>query len=142
MPENNNSIERAEQRVREMDRVTRQFSERGNRYMRDMQNRTGNGVPNGNKNVHNAPYAGRGSTGTRFEPIERKKDAAEEKILPKNSEKKAAQNVQKNGAGGGARNVPQTGIDGEKLLLMALLYLLMTENADIKLILAIGYLIL
>lgn len=141
MPENNNSIERAEQRVREMDRVTRQLSERGNRYMRDMQNRTGNAA----QNVHNAPSAGGrpiGNMGTRFEPVERRKEIPEEKKLPQNEEKKVTQNVQKSVTNSSMRNVPKQGIDGEKLLLIALMYLLMTENADIKLILAIGYLIL
>ena len=139
MPENNNSVERAEQRVREMDRVTRQLSEQGNRYMRDMQNRrTANAVPRENQNIHNAPPRRQiGNMGTRFEPVEKERNVPQisqaEKAaeLPKHEEKPAPQKAAQN-----------QGIDGEKLLLIALMYLLMTENADIKLILAIGYLIL
>lgn len=141
MPDNN-SIERAEQRVREMDRVTRQFSEQGNRYMRQMMNRRAGGTQNpvidsGNA-VHNIPQVGK--NGTRFEPVERKRNVppktaetvkSEKKSVPPNS----ARNV-------GVRQSANQGIDGEKLLLAALMYLLIMENADIKLILAIAYLIL
>ncbi len=147
MPENNNSVERAEQRVREMDRVTRQLSEQGNRYMRDMQNRrTANAVPRENQNIHNAPPRRQiGNMGTRFEPVEKERNVPQisqaEKAaeLPKHEEKPAPQKAAQRSA---PRSAPNQGIDGEKLLLIALMYLLMTENADIKLILAIGYLIL
>lgn len=150
MPENNNSVERAEQRVREMDRVTRQLSEQGNRYMRDMQNRrTANAVPRENQNIHNAPHTPPrrqiGNMSTRFEPVERERDvpkilqAEKTEEMPKREEKPDLQKAAHRTA---PRSTPNQGIDGEKLLLIALMYLLMTENADIKLILAIGYLIL
>lgn len=172
MPENN-TVERAEQRVREMDRVTRQFSEQGNRYMRDMQNRRNvSAVPREAQNVHNAKpekkNAGRqsntnenmlanmqtnlqanrqsrrqiGNMSTRFEPVERKNEIAEEKALPKREEKNIAEKGNGRAAGNNLQSFRGTGIDGERLLLIALMYLLITENADIKLILAIGYLIL
>lgn len=150
MPDNN-TVERAEQRVREMDRVTRQFSEQGNRYMQQMMNRrnqsrmqsmqytdgTYNAVPESKNSVHNIPQVGK--NGTRFEPVERKRN-----VPPKAEEtqKSAEKNVQQNSTqnSGGRQSVNQ-GIDGEKLLLAALMYLLIMENADIKLILAIAYLI-
>lgn len=149
MPDNN-TVERAEQRVREMDRVTRQFSEQGNRYMQQMMNRrnqthiqytdgTYNDVPEGRSGVHNIPQVGK--NGTRFEPVERKRNIPkkEKTEIPKNAEKTVPKNVTQNS--GGRQSVNQ-GIDGEKLLLAALMYLLIMENADIKLILAIAYLIL
>lgn len=148
MPDNN-TVERAEQRVREMDRVTRQFSEQGNRYMQQMMNRRSqsrmritdnvqDAVPESRNSVHNIPQVGK--NGTRFEPVERKRNAppkTEETV--KNAEKSVPpKNVQKSGG----RQLAGQGIDGEKLLLAALMYLLIMENADIKLILAIAYLIL
>lgn len=152
MPENN-TVERAEQRVREMDRLTRQFSEQGNRYMRNMQNMrnrstenavTVETVPDSGGSSHNTPQI-RGQvskTGTRFEPVERKKEVPKKETkteTPKSTEKAVPQNAAHRAGG---RNLQNQGIDGEKLLLIALMYLLITENADIKLILAIGYLIL
>lgn len=152
MPENN-TVERAEQRVREMDRLTRQFSEQGNRYMRNMQNmrnrNTANAVtvetvPDSRDGVHNNPQV-RGQvskTGTRFEPVERKREVPQKETkteTPKREEKTVPKNVTHRVGG---RSLQNQGIDGEKLLLIALMYLLITENADIKLILAIGYLIL
>lgn len=148
MPENN-TVERAEQRVREMDRVTRQFSEQGNRYMRQMQSvqRTQNmrnvrdavPVPDKMDGVHNIPRTGR--NGTRFEPVERKREVPQKESaeIPKSAEKAVHQSGTPKPL---KQNLQNQGIDGEKLLLIALLYLLITENADIKLILAIGYLIL
>lgn len=138
MPDNN-TVERAEQRVREMDRVTRQFSEQGNRYMRQMMNRRTQTVMQGTQDtVHNIPQVSK--NGTRFEPVERKRNvppkAAE---AQKNTEKTVHQNGTQNAGG---RRPANQGIDGEKLLLAALMYLLIMENADIKLILAIAYLIL
>ena len=152
MPDNN-TVERAEQRVREMDRLTKQFSEQGNRYMQQMMNRrsqtrmqnmqytdgTYNDVPESRSSVHNIPQVGK--NGTRFEPVERKRDVPPKETAeaPKIEEKTSRQNGTQNT--GGRQSVNQ-GIDGEKLLLAALMYLLIMENADIKLILAIAYLIL
>lgn len=149
MPDNN-TVERAEQRVREMDRVTRQFSEQGNRYMQQMMNRrsqsrmqytdgTYNDVPESRNIVHNIPQVGK--NGTRFEPVERKRNVPQKETAEaqKSAENTVPQNSTQNS--GGRQSVNQ-GIDGEKLLLAALMYLLIMENADIKLILAIAYLIL
>lgn len=149
MPDNN-TVERAEQRVREMDRVTRQFSEQGNRYMRQMMNRRTqsraqsvdaayNAVSDSGYGVHNIPRVGK--NGTRFEPVERKKNVPQKETAeaPKSAEKTSRQNGTQNAGG---RHSANQGIDGEKLLLAALMYLLIMENADIKLILAIAYLIM
>ena len=151
MPDNN-TVERAEQRVREMDRLTRQFSEQGNRYMQQMMNRrsqtrlqstqyidgTYNAVPESRSSVHNIPQVGK--NGTRFEPVEKKRDVPPKETVeaPKSEEKAFRQNSTQNAGG---RQHTNQGIDGERLLLAALMYLLIMENADIKLILAIAYLI-
>ena len=148
MPDNN-TVERAEQRVREMDRLTRQFSEQGNRYMQQMMNRRSQTrmrvtdsvqdvVPESINSVHNIPQVGK--NGTRFEPVERKRDVPKQaEEAPKSKEKNVSQNVPRNAGG---QQFTNGNIDGEKLLLAALMYLLIMENADIKLILAIAYLIL
>lgn len=149
MPDNN-TVERAEQRVREMDRLTRQFSEQGNRYMQQMMNRrtqtriqsndsTNNAVPESRNSLHNIPQVGK--NGTRFEPVEKKRNVPKKETAeaPKSAEKTVHQNGTQNTRGQQSAN---QGIDGEKLLLAALMYLLIMENADIKLILAIAYLIL
>lgn len=158
MPDNN-TVERAEQRVREMDRLTRQFSEQGNRYMRNMQNmrnrntanvinavtdanaaNTGSASDSRSERANNIPRSN--SRGTRFEPVEKIKNVPQIKELPKKEAENAAVQNKACTANKGIRNSKNQGIDGEKLLLIALMYLLITENADIKLILAIGYLIL
>lgn len=149
MPDNN-TVERAEQRKREMDRVTREFSEQGNRYMQQMNARHNQNmrnvrdavpVPERENSVHNnVPRSSKG--GTRFEPVERKRNVPRTENAAESPPKKEnavpPSRVQRTAG----RNPQNTGIDGEKILLMALMYLLIAENADIKLILAIGYLIL
>ena len=149
MPDNN-TVERAEQRVREMDRLTRQFSEQGNRYMQQMMNRRNQSrmrvtdsvrdvVPESRSSLHNIPQVGK--NGTRFEPVERKRTIPQNETseAPKSEEKTFRQNGNQNA---GTQHTANQGIDGERLLLAALMYLLIMENADIKLILAIAYLIL
>ena len=114
-------IIQAEQRVREMNRMTRQYAEQGRRYMQNM----------------NAPP-------TRFEPMGHPQNS------PSPSEARPEQHRDSRPANVHSNGVPRTsqpglapfGIESDKLLLMALIYLLIKENADIKLILALGYLLL
>ncbi|MCH5348298.1 MAG: hypothetical protein J1E40_03170 [Oscillospiraceae bacterium] len=139
---------RAEQRVREMNRMTQQYAERGNRYMQNlnsgqtrfepMNNRTGHGSGNIDpasrapevpvhedaviQTVHNDTDAQNGSfvnEGSRPEPDRRN---------PRN--------------GSGQQGLTAFGIESDKLLIMAIIYLLIKENADIKIILALAYLLL
>lgn len=150
----NNSIERAEQRVREMNSVTRRYAEQGSRYMNNM----------------NAAQQ------TRFEAVDVRPEEISpskpsgtqtrafsdtEKARQREDTRKGVRSTVKNTAAGDgekprkeqSRSVQQGavqqavprgegGYDGEKLLLLAVIYLLMRENADIKLILALCYLIL
>lgn len=140
MSDNNNSVKRAEQRVREMNTVTRRYAEQGNRYMQNMAN----------------------SRQTRFETVDVRPEELSKPQKPPICPPKGTQNAQKENP---RKNVPQgvknaeksaenvhksvpqitsdnSGLDGERLLLLAVIYLLMRENADIKLILALCYLIL
>lgn len=147
MSENNNSIARAEQRVREMNTVTRRYAEQGSRYMQNM---------NADRNR------------TRFETVDvrpeeispqeprqamRNTQNTQRGNVPQNvnktvkSTEKSGENVHKDRQQHAHQPVPQSvpsggDIDGERLLLLAVIYLLMRENADIKLILALCYLIL
>lgn len=142
MSDNNNSVKRAEQRVREMNTVTRRYAEQGNRYMQNMAN-----------NMH--------SRQTRFETVDVRPEELSKPQKPPVCPPRGTQNAQKENP---RKNVPQSvknaeksaenvhksvpqnvtdsGLDGERLLLLAVIYLLMRENADIKLILALCYLIL
>ena len=109
--------------------------------MQNMQYTDGtyNAVPESRSSVHNIPQVGK--NGTRFEPVERKRNVPQKEAaeVPKSEEKTFRQNGTQNT---GTQHTANQGIDGEKLLLAALMYLLIMENADIKLILAIAYLIL
>ncbi|MDE7302797.1 MAG: hypothetical protein K2N60_05710 [Oscillospiraceae bacterium] len=135
-------LAQAEQRVREMNRVTRQYAEQGNRFMQQQMPRTQN--PQNNQ--------------TRFE-----------RVVPENNTYGGRQNAPKqNGApqrpSGTPAPAPQPApeplakeleprrdpqlfgsafqFDNEKLMILLILYLLIKEKADIKLILALGYLLL
>lgn len=110
------SFYEAENRVREMNRIQQQYLEQSNRQF---------GRPAQTAVV----------TPPRFEP------PAEEKITEKPTEQvhpaeKGGGNVQNN-----HNKTNSTGIDSEKLLIMALIFLLLKEKADIKIILALAYLL-
>ena len=114
-------ILRAEQRVREMNRMTQHYTEQGNRYM---------------QNITAPP--------PRFEPMihpGQDRPAPPEPIPEPHPE----QRPEPKHRGQSQKKDPGSilpGIEGDKLLLIALIYLLIKENADIKLILAIAYLLL
>lgn len=137
-------LAQAEQRVREMNRVTRQYAEQGNRFMQQQMLRT--------QNVQNPQ-----NNQTRFE-----------RVVPENPSG-GRQNVPKqNGAPQRPSGIPASSpqpapeppvkereprrdpplfgsafqFDNEKLMILLILYLLIKEKADIKLILALGYLLL
>ncbi|MDE5991516.1 MAG: hypothetical protein K2G87_00545 [Oscillospiraceae bacterium] len=147
-------LAQAEQRVREMNRVTRQYAEQGNRFMQQQMLRTQNTQNAQNvQNVQN-PH----NNQTRFE-----------RVVPENNTYGGRQNAPKqNGApqrpSGTPAPAPQPApeppakerephrdpqlfgsafqFDNEKLMILLILYLLIKEKADIKLILALGYLLL
>lgn len=136
MSDNNNSVKRAEQRVREMNTVTRRYAEQGNRYMQNMAN----------------------SRRTRFETVDVRPEELSKPQKPSVCPPKSAPNTTRKSVPQGVKNTERCaenvhksvtpnvtdsgGLDGERLLLLAVIYLLMRENADIKLILALCYLIL
>ena len=111
-------ILQAEQRVREMNRLTRHYAEQGNRYIQSI----------------SAPPP-------RFEPMRPAEPAAAGHVSSPVSPPPHQQQRQNTGSRS-ASTINFLGIENDKLLLIALLYLLIKENADIKLILALGYLLL
>lgn len=136
MSDNNNSVKRAEQRVREMNTVTRRYAEQGNRYIQNMAN----------------------SRQTRFETVDVRPEELSKPQKPPVCPPKGTPNTPRRNVPQGVKNAEKDaenvhksvppkmqgsdGLDGERLLLLAVIYLLMRENADIKLILALCYLIL
>lgn len=148
-------LAQAEQRVREMNRVTRQYAEQGNRFMQQQMLRTQNtqNQQNGQngQNQHNNQ--------TRFE-----------RVVPENNTYGGKQQnaPKQNGAPQRPSGIPAPApqpapeppakeleprrdpslfgpafqFDNEKLMILLILYLLIKEKADIKLILALGYLLL
>ena len=106
-----NGIFRAEQRVKEMNRMAQQYVRQGNGYM------------NGGNRQQVQP---------RFEPVTQ--------VPPKPCpppESKPAPQVQPRG-----NPRPQFSLDNEKLLIILIMYLLIKEKADIKLIAALAYLLM
>ena len=110
------SFYEAENRVREMNRIQQQYLEQSNRHF---------GRPAQTAVV----------TPPRFEPPaeERPAEKAAEQVHPA---EKSGGNIQHN-----HNKSNSTGIDNEKLLIMALIFLLLKEKADIKIILALAYLL-
>ncbi len=107
---NENGIFRAEQRVKEMNRMAQQYVRQGNSYM------------NSNNRQQVQP---------RFEPVPQQPPPSECKpvqqpAMPKRQE----------------CSRPQFMLDNEKLLIILIMYLLIKEKADIKLIAALAYLLL
>lgn len=157
MSENNNSIERAEQRVREMNTVTRRYAEQGSRYMQNMnadRSRTRFETVDVRPEEISAPQPRQAVQAAQaMRNTQNMQRGNVPQNLPQNvnktvkSTEKSGENVHKDQQQhvhkSVSPNVPSGGdIDGERLLLLAVIYLLMRENADIKLILALCYLIL
>lgn len=136
----------AEQRVREMNRVTSRYTEQGNRFMQ--------------QNMRNNQ--------TRFEQVRPDNNtystySKDKNGIPRQQNRQITQTVQTaqperqeppvQSITGQNRppERPQTAslpflsdlnLDGEKLMIILIMYLLIKEKADIKLILALGYLLL
>lgn len=113
---NGNGIVSAEQRVREMNRMTQQYVRQGNSFMQQNNQRPRQEQP-------------------RFEQVCRTPQPPErQQSVPDNVPKKTSP----------AQTAPLQGfvMDNEKLLILLIIYLLIKEKADIKLIAALGYLLL
>ena len=107
---NENGIFRAEQRVKEMNRMAQQYVRQGNSYM------------NSNNRQQVQP---------RFEPVPQAPPPPESKSVQQ-SAPTPKQEISR----------PQFMLDNEKLLIILIMYLLIKEKADIKLIAALAYLLL
>ncbi len=103
-----NGIFRAEQRVKEMNRMAQQYVRQGNNYI--------------NSNGQRQP---------RFEPVQKPEQPAVKPAVPQD---KPVQQKQP--------SHQQFSLDNEKLLILLIMYLLIREKGDIKLIAALGYLLL
>ncbi len=110
---NDNGIFRAEQRVKEMNRLAQQYVRQSNSYMNGINHQQGQ---------------------PRFEPAHK----PDKPIVPPQS--KPVQPVSQPQKQDAVR--PQFTLDNEKLLIILIMYLLIKEKADIKLIAALGYLLL
>lgn len=133
----------AEQRVREMNRVTRQYTEQGNRFMqqnmRNNQTRFEQVRPDNNtysKDRNEAPrQQNRQVTQTVQTPQPVRQEPPVQSITGQNRPMERPQ----------TSSLPflsDLNLDGEKLMIILIMYLLIKEKADIKLILALGYLLL
>lgn len=196
-----NGIAEAEQRVREMNRVTQQYSEQGNRYLQAMMNAqnarqtrfepagtypqqksgqdnfSGNRPQNHQQQSHQPHQPQPRRYQLRQEPSRRDQQQSHPQNFqhPQNSsaiQRRNSPNPQQHCVPGsrqgnhcpapvhtGQENhsseihkhpsgndhvmgFPDIFADNEKLMLLLLMYLLIREKADIKLILALGYLLL
>lgn len=111
---NDNGIFRAEQRVKEMNRMAQQYVRQGNNYMNS---------------------ASRQQVQPRFEPVH-KPDAPPARTYERTPDAPAPLPPKQE------PYRPLFGLDNEKLLIILIMYLLIKEKADIKLIAALGYLLL
>lgn len=133
-----NGIREAEHRVREMNRMTRQYSEQGNRYLQNIRT-----PQTPRQNVQRS---------ARFEPAAQKQNVprgqdnvtqqSAAQTISQNTERNNSNNIYKQEIHKSGAIFPDLKFDNEKLMILLLMYLLMRENADIKLILALGYLLL
>lgn len=175
----------AERRVREMNRVTRQYTEQGNRFMqqiqqvqnmRNNQTRFEQVIPNNNNNTYNSgnnvpqnPQMQKMQNGGRrqqnMQTVQSAQTVQNTQNVQNGQNAQYAQNRQTvrseaDGCSAAAKNYPagntqawngaagmlpllsDLNLDGEKLMIILIMYLLIKEKADIKLILALGYLLL
>ena len=121
-------ILQAEQRVREMNRMTRQYAEQGNRYIQSM-----TAPPTRFEPMHSVQHLGRSAPAV----------SGQDSPPPPPPEHSHSSGSSDSTVSIGSRQgFNFLGIEIDKLILIALIYLLIKENADIKLILALGYLLL
>lgn len=164
----------AERRVREMNRVTRQYTDQGNRFMqqiqqvqnmRNNQTRFEQVVPNNNtynsgNNVPQNPQMQKMQNGGRRQQNMQTVQSAQTVQNTQNVQNRQTVRSEADGCSAAAKNYPagntqawngaagmlpllsDLNLDGEKLMIILIMYLLIKEKADIKLILALGYLLL
>lgn len=135
-----NGIREAEQRVREMNRVTRQYAEQGNRYLQNIRT-----PPHSSTQQRNVQRAARFEPAAQADPQSGQGGTAQnnssQNVVP-NTQSNNNHNLYNKEIHNNVPMLPDLKIDNEKLMILLLMYLLMREKADIKLILALGYLLL
>lgn len=167
----------AERRVREMNRVTRQYTEQGNRFMQQIQqvqnmrnnqtrfeqvvpNNNNNNTYNSGNNVPQNPQMQKMQNGGRRQQNMQTVQSAQTVQNTQNVQNRQTVRSEADGCSAAAKNYPagntqawngaagmlpllsDLNLDGEKLMIILIMYLLIKEKADIKLILALGYLLL
>lgn len=140
----NNGIEQAEQRVREMNRMAQQYSERGNSFMRQSLQ-----PPQGQPRFEQVNHPSANG---------RDRRNPQQNMLRSNMPQESARHMQRNNLpriqdgqkeknphredfSGNNFGLAGLALDNEKLLIILIMYLLIKEKADMKLILALGYLL-
>lgn len=147
-------ILKAEQRVREMNRMAQQYSEQGNRYLQNMKN------PQNNRQTRFEPVRGQTGQGVHGSRAPERQDkqrqnSSSRSDLRRNEEPPQESPRQESITQEKAKKTPaekegysqMIGIagpsaDSDGLLILIMIYLLMKEKADIKLILALAYLLM
>lgn len=136
----------AEQRVREMNRVTSRYTEQGNRFMQ--QNMRNNQTRFEQVRPDNNTY---GTYSKDKNSIQRQQNRQVTQTVQTAQPERQEPPVQSITGQNRPTERPQTAslpflsdlnLDGEKLMIILIMYLLIKEKADIKLILALGYLLL
>lgn len=136
----------AEQRVREMNRVISRYTEQGNRFMQ--QNMRNNQTRFEQVRPDNNTY---GTYSKDKNSIQRQQNRQITQTVqtpqPLHSESPAQDVPGQNRPAERTQNaslsfLSDLNLDGEKLMIILIMYLLIKEKADIKLILALGYLLL
>ncbi|MCI5904338.1 MAG: hypothetical protein MRZ61_04260 [Oscillospiraceae bacterium] len=135
------SISQAENRVKEMNRMTRQLLEQSNRAFR--QNTPQNMQREPPQSRPTMPYS---STGTRFEQMNRpmRNNTVQRPNapppMPQKSGNKPCESAPAPKKGSGLDSLFSG--DGDTALIVLIIVLLIKEKADMKLILALGYLLI
>lgn len=122
------SIAKAENRVREMERMTRQYVEQSNRYM----SRNGQTAPRFENMRPPSPAPQRNMPPQRENTPRNTPPVCKECAVPCPAEEKST----------GITSLQDIFRDKDRLLILALMIILLKEKADIKLILALGYILL
>ncbi len=134
-----NGILQAEQRVREMNMMARQYTEQGNRFIQQGQNTRTASRPQNQQQTRFEPVrrGGGGPAGQNAVPAHKPEPVHIPEQPPSDPPR-----VQKGQSADINALFSDFNMDGEKLMIMLIMYLLIKEKADIKLILALGYLLL
>lgn len=124
--QNNQGVTTAQKRVGEMNKLMQGYLEQGNRYIQQRNMQNGRNMQNIAKNVQ-APLS---SVQPRFENVQ----SIQRQNIPENPPNSIPPDV--------PMQKQSSGFNADNLLIIALAAVLMRENADIRLILALLYILI